>query len=121
MLRERPCPARRRVGQLQKNNQLVVVLGDLNDGISAVTTEMVSGSRPFRFADAVQKKPIWDALLYNAWILHAARSTKDVGFTHIYNCLYENLDHILVSQGFVAEPRTLRRSCRRPLLQRPPG
>lgn len=81
----------------------VVVLGDLNDGVNAVTTEMVTGSRPFRFWDRARKEPIWDRLLYSAWELHAARATKDVSFTHLYNGLYDNLDHILVSEEFVSD------------------
>lgn len=93
------------IREMEHNNRPVVVLGDLNDGISAVTTEMITGSRPWRFAKLADKQPVWDRLLYNAWELHAARSTKDVGYTHIFNGLYENLDHILVSQEFVSENR----------------
>lgn len=87
----------------EKTDNAVVVLGDLNDGNSAVTTEMVTGSRPWRFDKLADKQPVWDRLLYNAWELHAARSTKDIGFTHIYNGIYENLDHILVSQELVSD------------------
>lgn len=91
------------IEEIVANDRPVVVLGDLNDGTGAVTTEMITGSRPWRFEKFPVKQQMWDRLLYNAWELHAARSTKDVGFTHIYNGLYENLDHVLVSQEFVAE------------------
>lgn len=91
------------VQEIEQNNRPVVVLGDLNDGTSSVTTEMVTGSRPFRYRPTAEKKPIWDRLLYNAWELHAARSTRDIGYTHIYNGIYENLDHVLVSQELVAD------------------
>lgn len=83
------------------SSEPVVVVGDLNDGVSAVTTEMITGSEPFHLWEKERKQPIWDRLLYSAWELHAERAIKDVSFTHIYSGKYENLDHILLSQEFV--------------------
>jgi hypothetical protein len=87
--------------EVEGNHQPVIVIGDLNDGVTSVTTEMIAGSPPWRFAKFEDKVPIWDRLLYNAWELHAVRSTREVGYTHIFNGFYESLDHVLVSQEFV--------------------
>lgn len=60
----------------------VVVLGDLNDAVNAVTTERVTWRTP-------RKEPIWDRLLYSAWELHARPANG-------------NLDHILLCERFVS-------------------
>lgn len=80
-----------------------IVLGDLNDGISAVTTVATAGEPPFFRLKSEQKKPIWDVLLYNAFDIQARRSLESFAFSHIWNGRHELLDHILVSQEFVRE------------------
>ena len=83
------------------NAQPVIVLGDLNDGTRAVTTDIVMGDEPSRFWPRAEQKPAyWDRLLYSAHEINARRAGRDVSYTHIFNGHYENLDHILVSQEF---------------------
>ncbi len=88
------------VDELQQNQHPVIVLGDLNDAVPAVTTEMVAGSPPWRYLPAQQKKAIWDVLLYSTYDIQARRSFRDVNYSQIHNGRYETLDHILVSQEF---------------------
>ncbi len=77
-----------------------IVLGDLNDGIGAVSTNAVSGEPPFFRLPAEQKRPIWDVLLYNVMDIQARISLESFAYTHIWNGRHELLDHILVSQEF---------------------
>ena len=88
------------VDELQQNQRSVIVLGDLNDAVQAVTTEMVGGTPPWRFLPTPQKKDIWDVLLYSTYDIQARQSYRDVNYSHIHNGRYETLDHIFVSQEF---------------------
>ncbi len=80
----------------------VVVLGDLNDDSSAVTTEIVAGPRPPFYMKPEAKLPIWDVGLTSVHDIIAQRSTRDVAYTHIHDGKYAILDHILVSQELTA-------------------
>lgn len=80
-----------------------IVFGDLNDGISSVTTAVVGGEPPFFRLKPEQKQRIWDVLLYNVFDIQARRSLESFAFSHIWNGRHELLDHILVSQEFVRE------------------
>lgn len=84
------------------NSQPTIVLGDLNDGVRAVSTDIVMGDSPSRFwpPAAGDKQAYWDRLLYSAHEISARKSGRDVSYTHIFSGHYENLDHILVSQEF---------------------
>jgi len=86
------------VDELQGNQQAAVVIGDLNDDQHAVSTEMVSGTPPWRFLPATRKREIWDVLLYNTYEIQARQSPRDVSFSYIYNGNYNTIDHIFVSQ-----------------------
>ncbi|MEA5536321.1 endonuclease/exonuclease/phosphatase family protein [Crocosphaera sp. XPORK-15E] len=86
-----------------KNRQYpVIVLGDLNDGNLAVTTRMIMGEPPWEKLRFEAKKKIWDVLLYSVKDIQARQSYGDFYFSHIHNGYYESLDHILVSEEFVA-------------------
>ncbi len=93
------------VDLLKDTNTPAIVLGDLNDSVTAVTTEIMAGSPPWRFLPFEKKKGIWDVMLYNVKDIVARRSYHDVYYTHIYNGHYEALDHLLVSEEFVYENR----------------
>jgi endonuclease/exonuclease/phosphatase family metal-dependent hydrolase len=83
------------------NPRPAIVLGDLNDGTRAVTTDVVMGDEPSRFWPRPEQKPAyWDRVLYSAHEINARLAGRDVSYTHIFNGHYENLDHILVSQEF---------------------
>ncbi|MCU0445782.1 MAG: endonuclease/exonuclease/phosphatase family protein [Microscillaceae bacterium] len=96
--------------KLQNRDSPVIVLGDLNDGNMAVSTQLISSESPFRKWPAEVRKQIWDVLLYHVKDIQARRSYHDMYFTHIHNGHYEALDHIMVSQELVAEnPRAIGR------------
>jgi endonuclease/exonuclease/phosphatase family metal-dependent hydrolase len=88
---------------LQGRDQAVMAMGDVNDAGNAVTSEIVSGSPPWRKLPFEKKLPVWDVLLYNVKDIQARQSYQDVYYTHIHNGHYENLDHIFVSQEFVRQ------------------
>ncbi len=81
----------------------VILVGDLNDTTTAVTTQIVSGNPPFRKWPIEVKKKIWDVVLYHVKNLQARKSMQDMYYTHVHNGHYESLDHILVSQEFLGE------------------
>jgi predicted extracellular nuclease len=88
---------------LEHRDTAVVVLGDLNDTHTAVTTRIISGEQPPRYWPKEHKTKVWDTLLYHAKDIQARQSSQDVYYTHIYNGHYESLDHIMVSQELVRE------------------
>jgi hypothetical protein len=90
---------------MQNNKQPVFVVGDINDAVTAVTSEIVTGTAPYRYLSLAKKQRIWDALLYNVKDIQSRKSLQDFYYTHIFNGHYDSLDHILVSNEFVDENR----------------
>lgn len=88
---------------LQHRDHPVIVLGDMNDGRPAVTSQIISGEIPHRKLESEYKQKIWDVLLYHVKDIQARQSYSDFYYTHIHNGHYESLDHIMVSQEFVAQ------------------
>lgn len=88
---------------LQNRKHPVIVLGDVNDSGLAVTTQIVSGQPPWEKLPFEKKKKIWDVLLYSVKDIQARQSYGDFYYTHIYNGYHEALDHILVSEEWVAQ------------------
>lgn len=88
---------------LKNRNYPVILMGDINDGGQAVTSHILSGEAPFRRTPFDQKQRTWDVLLYHVKDLQARRSFSDYYYTHIHNGYHDSLDHIMVSQEFVAE------------------
>lgn len=88
---------------LQNRDYPVIVLGDMNDGRPAVTSEIISGEVPHRKLEPEHKRKIWDVLLYHVKDIQARQSYSDFYYTHIHNGHYESLDHIMVSQEFVSQ------------------
>lgn len=78
----------------------VIVVGDLNDEIGAVTTEIVGGEVPWRAWSFDTKEKFWDVEMYSAARAHMRRSEHASIHTHIYNGHYGTIDHVLVSQEF---------------------
>lgn len=87
---------------LQGTNTPVILLGDLNDDLSSVSTQIIAGEMPYFKQRHEQKKQAWDRLLYSAHDLEEAESYRDVSYSHIFDGRYQLLDHIFVSQEFVA-------------------
>jgi endonuclease/exonuclease/phosphatase family metal-dependent hydrolase len=89
--------------RLQGNDNPLIVVGDTNDIGTAVTSEIITGSPPWRNIPYERKLRVWDVLLYNVKDIQARQSYRDAYYTHIHNGHYESLDHILVSQEFVRQ------------------
>ena len=88
---------------LQNRNHPVIVMGDLNDTDSSVTTQIIAGEQPQRRFPMDVKLKYWDVLLYHVKDIQSRLSHNDVYYTHIHNGHCESLDHILVSQELVRE------------------
>lgn len=86
--------------EVRGNRKPVIVLGDVNDGTTSVTTQMIAGEQPFYRLSRDRKAPYWDVLLYTAQQIQARASTRDTYFTHIFNGSFEALDHVMVSEEF---------------------
>ena len=86
-----------------RRGEPVIVMGDLNDDIGAVSTQAVSGEPPWYRLPFERKKPVWDVLLYNVQDIQARASLVNTAYTHIYNGRHEVLDHIMVSQELVRQ------------------
>lgn len=89
------------VDTMRGNTTPVIVMGDINDSVTAVTSEIVSGTSPYKRLPAEKKAAIWDVLLYNVKDLQSRVSLQDTYYTHIFNGYCESLDHIFVSNEFV--------------------
>lgn len=88
---------------LQNRKTPVILMGDVNDTGSAVTSRIVSGEPPHRKYPQDVKKEIWDLLLYHVKDIQARRSYQDFYYTHIHNGHHEALDHLMVSEEFVQD------------------
>lgn len=88
------------LGKMVGSEHPTLVVGDLNDEIGAVTTEMVAGEAPWRRLPTEVKKKFWDVELYSAARIHLRRSEHASLYTHIHNGHYGTIDHVLVSQEF---------------------
>jgi len=96
------------------NDAPVIVLGDLNDDLPSVTTQIVAGDDPY-FLKGAKKEGAYDRLMYSVHDIQERLSHRQVNYSHIYNARYELLDHIFVSQelveqnpGHIAEVRSTR-------------
>ena len=76
----------------------IILFGDLNDDLNSVTTQIIGGEEPFRFAKEAEQQAVADRLLYSVHDIEEAESYRDVSYSHIFNGRYELLDHIFVSR-----------------------
>jgi predicted extracellular nuclease len=90
------------IGTATGNKKPIIVLGDLNDDLVAVTTQMIAGDDPF-FLQGEKKQAAFDRLLYSVHDIQERLSHRQVNYSHIYNRRYELLDHIFVSEELVAQ------------------
>ena len=91
------------------NADPIIVLGDLNDDLASVTTQLIAGDDPF-FPRGPRKAAAFDRLLYSVHESRSAPRHRQVNYSHIYDGRYELLDHILVSEELVAQnPRHIAR------------
>ena len=88
------------IEDIKKTRQPLIVLGDLNDIVESISTQIVTGQHPdFRWSSKSKKK-YWDVLLYSTNTIQTRQDLKDFGYTHIHRGKRDVLDHILVSQEF---------------------
>lgn len=77
----------------------LVVMGDFNDTADAVTTQLVKGSgRPRDESDAFGMR------LFDCYRIQARRDfSRDVGYSHMHEGVFNTIDHVLVSRAFHPE------------------
>jgi endonuclease/exonuclease/phosphatase family metal-dependent hydrolase len=90
---------------LRDRNYPVIVMGDVNDNHTAVTTQIVAGQPPWECWPYRKKAPVWDVLLYQVKDIQARLGYGDHYYTYIHNGHYDSLDHIMVSEEFAAQNR----------------
>ncbi len=72
----------------------LVVMGDFNDIADAVTTQLVMGIGRFGEDDFGQR-------LFDSHRIQLARNfSRDVGYSHLHDGLFNTIDHVLVSKEF---------------------
>ena len=110
---------RRMVLKELEANRPVVVLGDMNDSVTSVSSEMLSGERPFknyawmrrhdarrendRYSDEeneIIQAAIRNVLLESAERMFVKRAQRDMVYTAAFNGVYESIDLILLSRHF---------------------
>lgn len=86
---------------LHHRNEPLILMGDLNDGPHAVTTQMVAAT-----ADVAYNRQAMDTALFNAYnIQTGATLLRDVAYSHIHQGFAEVLDQIFVSEEFLPDSR----------------
>lgn len=84
-----------------KNNHLpTIVMGDMNDSVHSVTSNIITNEPPPKKFDHARKKEIWKQLLYSTYDIQSRMSRRDIYYTYMHNGNYESLDHIFVSEEF---------------------
>lgn len=89
--------------RMKGTDEPIIVLGDLNDGQSSNTLNILTGQPNYIVSSLSQGGS--DVDLYAVSRLQQYRSDRDVYYTHIHQNLRESLDHILVSQEFYDNSR----------------
>lgn len=87
-------------GEMKDNDTPHVVLGDVNDHTTSISTELLTGNPGYRFFEKSKAGNKSDLGLYTVEKLQQLRSFTNVYFTYIHQNKMESLDHILVSEAF---------------------
>jgi endonuclease/exonuclease/phosphatase family metal-dependent hydrolase len=80
--------------QMQSQRGPVIVMGDFNDVVASVTTQLVMGVGGHSNLD------LHDRLFDSYSLLPSYRSARDVAYTHVHGPTFDTVDHILVSEEF---------------------
>lgn len=91
--------------EMDGNDRPVVVLGDLNDAASSVSTSIITGNPSYKTILKTRQGRSNDTELFSAEWMQQYRSLSDVYYTHIFKSRRESLDHILVSEQFYDHSR----------------
>ena len=103
IMRGAECAALRRLvhSRLARTREPLVLMGDLNDGPHAVTTQMVAATQAIAYDRAAR-----DTALFHAPDVQSdAAIRRDVAYSHVHQGWPEVLDQIWVSEEFVAGSR----------------
>jgi endonuclease/exonuclease/phosphatase family metal-dependent hydrolase len=103
-------------------NRPVIVLGDMNDSVTSVSSEILSGERPFknyawmrrhdaerendRYSDEENdqiQQAMRGVLLESAERIFVKKAQRDMVYTAAFNGVYESIDLILLSRHFQEE------------------
>jgi len=96
------CGVRQILSEEINKNQLrpVLIVGDLNDNDTAVTSQAIIGDPPFHKLSPQEKNNRWKQVFQNSKDIQARKSIENFHFTYIHNGHYESLDNIFVSNHF---------------------
>ena len=82
---------------MSAHDRPLLVMGDFNDTVDAVTTELVMGAG--RFGDNPFNHRLFDCRR----IQERRDLARDVGYTHLHDGSFNTIDHLLVSKHFHPE------------------
>ncbi|MBS1156757.1 MAG: endonuclease [Proteobacteria bacterium] len=86
---------------LKNTHEPLILMGDLNDGPNAVTTQMVAAT-----AEVAFDRQARDTALFNAYDIQTGSVLlRDVAYSHVYQGFAEVLDQIFVSEEFMFDSR----------------
>lgn len=80
--------------QIQSQREPVIVMGDFNDVVASVTTQLVMG------VGGHSNLELHDRLFDSYNLQPCLKSSRDVAYTHVHGVTYDTVDHILVSEEF---------------------
>lgn len=89
------------LGITQRTREPLLLLGDLNDGPHAVTTQLITATSAAAF-----DRDARDVALYHAWdVATEPALRRDMAYSHVHQGWPELLDQIWVSEEFVASSK----------------
>ncbi|QHT70622.1 endonuclease/exonuclease/phosphatase family protein [Rhodocytophaga rosea] len=87
--------------EIAKNeSKPIIILGDLNDNDTAVTSQAILGEPPFHQLPVEEKINRWKHVFQNSKDVQARKSIENYHYTYIHNGHYESLDNIFISNHF---------------------
>lgn len=89
------------IERLLKTHQPLILVGDMNDVMQSVTTQLLSETSEIHYDKSVRDIALFDA----AQIQTKTIWLRDVAYTHIYQGMPEVIDQILVSEEFFADSK----------------
>ena len=85
----------------QRTREPLLLLGDLNDGPHAVTTQLITAT-----SAAAYDRDARDVALYHAWdVATEPALRRDMAYSHVHQGWPELLDQVWVSEEFVASSK----------------
>jgi endonuclease/exonuclease/phosphatase family metal-dependent hydrolase len=89
------------VGLLQRTQEPLLLLGDMNDGPQSVTSQMIAATQAVAYDRQAR-----DTALWHAWdVATEPALRRHMAYSHVFQGWPELLDQIWVSEEFVATSR----------------